>query len=57
MREVIEQEIGWLREQVTALRRSKNGLERQIDHFETRIHDLLRIAHPPQARTIEDNQR
>lgn len=47
MREALEQEIQFLREQITVLRRTDNAIKRQIDHFETRIDDLRRVVQPP----------
>ncbi|HXA24418.1 MAG TPA: hypothetical protein VNW90_19195 [Acetobacteraceae bacterium] len=47
MKEAIEQEITFLREQIKTLRRTSNAIERQIDHCETRIDDLRRVIQPP----------
>ena len=41
-KEIIEQEITFLREQIKTLRRTDSAIQRQIDHLETRIDDLRR---------------
>jgi prefoldin subunit 5 len=43
MRNVIEEELTFLREQVKTLRRTAAAVQRQIDVCETRIDDLRRI--------------
>ena len=42
LRQTIEQEIEWLREQIRTLQRTEGAIKRQIQHFETRLDDLRR---------------
>jgi predicted component of type VI protein secretion system len=51
MRQALEQEIVFLRDQIRVLRRTASAIERQIDHFETRIDDLRRVLEPPPTTT------
>lgn len=44
MKEAIEQEIVFLREQIKTLERLQAALHKQVLHFETRIDDLRKIA-------------
>lgn len=44
MKETIEQEIVFLRDQIKTMQRTKNAIERQILHLETRIDDLRRVV-------------
>lgn len=44
MKDVIEQEITFLLEQIRTLQRTRAAIDKQILHFETRIQDLRRAA-------------
>lgn len=46
MKEAIEQEIVFLREQIKTLQRTERAIERQILHLETRIDDLRKVVQP-----------
>ena len=45
MRQTIEQEIDWLRDQVRTLQRTEDAVKRQRQHFETRLDDLRRLLY------------
>lgn len=53
MRELIEQEIQFLREQIKTLRRTAAAIERQIDHCETRVDDLRKAV---SSEVIDENR-
>lgn len=50
MREIIDREILFLRDQIEVLERMDRAIKRQVLHMEARIDDLHKIAYPPPAR-------